>query len=171
MSEGKLIKFVVIFLFEFAFAQMQIDLLYSKKAKELRKIDPRLFDELAPSNLKYDYVMNNLATNSYPNMILLNKINLVIESVNQITRKLNLVGAYIREHKFHERDWRFFDENTIASSRAYYNSMVLKISYDKEATLMKEFPKEPVSLQNSGVIENCKRSASSCIDYVANFAT
>jgi len=169
MSLNKLIKFLVILLFEIALVKMQIDLLYSKKAKELSKIEPRLFDELAPNDFKYDYVMSNLEADNYPNMIFLNKLNLVLESVENIKKKLTKVGKYLREHKFHERDWRFFNETTISTDNAYYNSMVLKNEYDKEATLLKEFPKEPV--KNSDVIDKCKRSASSCIDYIANFAT
>jgi len=158
-----------ILLFKLAFVRMQIDLLYSRKAEELKHVDPRLFDELASGDLKYESVMSNLIAKYYPNMIYLDKINGVLDRANQIKTKLNLVGEYIREHKFHERDWRIFDQ-TIDLHNAYYNSMILKTSYDINATLLKSFPKEPVFIENSDVIKNCKKSALSCIEFVFNFA-
>jgi hypothetical protein len=160
---------LIVFLFQLAFVRMQIDLLYSRKAEELKLIDPRLFDELASGDLKYESVMSNLIAKYYPNMIFLDKINGVLDRAKQIKTKLNLVGEYIREHKFHERDWRIFDE-TKDLYNAYYNSMILKNSYDINATLLKSFPKVPVFIENSEVIKNCKKSALSCIEFVFNFA-
>ena len=69
MLKRKCINSLIVFLFEFAFVRMQIDLLYSRKAEELKHIDPRLFDELASGDLKYESVMSNLIAKYYPNMI------------------------------------------------------------------------------------------------------
>ena len=158
----------LIFSLQILGTEMQIDLLYSSKANELRRINPRLFDELAPHDLRYESVMKNLDSMQNPNLIYLNKINRVIENIEEIAKSLNLVGDFIREHTFHERDFRIFNETI---SQSYYESMVLKKSFDKEAAFLMSFPKEPILNENSEVVKNCKKSASSCIQFVANIAT
>ena len=162
------------FMTELVYGHFQIRSLYSSKVEELKQVNSRLFDEVATAEFKYESVMTNLLNNQESSMLYLDKINQILEKVNQIREHLNIAGEFLREHKFHERDWRDLADNFMASETAsslsYYKSMMLKEAYDAEAKFMISFPVKQLLDEDEDVVRNCMLSASNCIEYVANFA-
>ena len=142
---------------------------YMNKAREVKNIRERLFDEVAPSDFKYELVLNKLQNSETYDKLYLDKIDSILEEIENVKHRVTEAGDFIREHKFYERDWRYFNESYEINGE-YYESMILKDSYDKHARFMISFPEKPIVREHPEVVKNCEKSAFDCIQVVSNVA-
>ena len=142
---------------------------YLNKAREVKNIKERLFDEVAPSDFKYELVLDKLQNSETYDKLYLDKIDSILEDIENVKHRVTEAGDFIREHKFYERDWRYFNESNDINGE-YFESMILKASYDKHARFMISFPEKPIVREHPEVVKNCEKSAFDCIQVVSNVA-
>jgi hypothetical protein len=133
--------------------------------------DPDVFDRVALSDeFKYTHslAIKRLKNDTYSRLFH-SKLLLILEEIVELQSDLAMIGEYMFEHKFYERDWR--NLNSFYNVSYYNNSMYFRTSFDPQATFMFEFPNDPASLDYPDVGKNCDEllSARNCIKYIASF--
>lgn len=138
----------------------------------LEKCNQHLFDVLAkPFNLKYNQAIGNIS-----NQLLEidseyhQKVEQILDLYDELPAKLELVGKFLRDHKFYERDWREYAKNE-PMPLEYVNSMVLRRSFDTQARFVFGFPARPLRKENTQVIDKCQTSALACINFIFSIAS
>lgn len=150
------------------FKSIDMSELYELKQDELSSIDSDLFDELAPKHLRYKTVMQVLLNSTKRDQNFIFKLDEIINKIKLTQASLTLVGRFIREHKFYERDWRKFQLNLDDFPLDYYDSMFLKNKQDLKPYFMYKFPNPPIVNEYPEVADKCNKSALSCINYISS---
>ncbi|CAF0890732.1 unnamed protein product [Brachionus calyciflorus] len=154
------LKLNIFLIFIFRFIQNQPT---SKYNVELETVDRDVFNEIAPKNFHYDFIIQNLKL-PQPNPAIFPIIDEVLFKINKTYFNLDLVGHLMGEHKFKDLDWRNHSMKILKSkNNHFFNDK----TFDKDFKLMSSFPSPKISNPFPDIEEFCDQSAYECLNYIS----
>jgi hypothetical protein len=145
----------------------------SELIQKLNSLDPNAFDRIAITKdfgYSLSLAVDRLKNDRDDSLIFMSKIQSILNTIEEFKSNLALVGEYMFEHKFYERDWK--STSGFRNRTQYINSMLFRTAHDPFAKFMFSFSTSmSAKEEHADVNKNCAPPSSSlnCITYISSF--